>query len=439
MNRADLLVISNGHGEDAIGAALAAAVRARSSALSIQAFPLVGEGAAYPPADVVGPCMTLPAGGLTLHHPALLLQDLRAGIVGLSVRQIGFLLRQRPAAVLVVGDAYAQALAALVRAPRAVLQPLVSVLQERPLTASRLNRYFMESIRAPERLLLARARRVYTRDEPTAASLRSRGVATAAYLGNPIMDGLVAEPLVGRTGPERGIVLALLPGSRAYATSSVSLMIAAVDHLVGTVGPGTPVTALVAWTLSDLPPPAPGWTDVVGYAYGSAASPPSRAYDQPSTPPGTVGEWKRGAATIRWERGAFARVLASADVVLGTAGTANEQAAGLGLPVVSFAVPPYYGRAFLENQERLLGGAVRVVEARAPLIAAAVVDALGDGPHRRAAARVGPARLGGPGGTVAVAEDLVAWLAELGVGGSGPVPRQHGDVSEGSGRHEHRP
>ncbi|HET8985728.1 MAG TPA: lipid-A-disaccharide synthase-related protein [Trueperaceae bacterium] len=397
MSRADLLVISNGHGEDGIGAALVAAVRARLPSMIIQTFPLVGVGAAFSPADVVGPRQTLPAGGLTLHHPTLLLQDLRAGIVGLTVRQIVFLRRQRPAAVLVVGDAYAQALAALVGAPRAVLQPLVSVLQERPLTASRLNRYFMESIRAPERFLLARARRVYTRDEPTAASLRSRGVERAVYLGNPIMDGLAAEPLVGRAGPDRGVVLALLPGSRAYATTSVSLMIAAVAQLTRLLGPGTPVTALVAWTRRDFPPPASGW----------AAT--------------TEAEWKNGAATIRWERGAFAQVLASADVVIGTAGTANEQAAGLGLPVVAFAVPPFYGSAFLENQVRLLGGALRVVDGRAPVIAAAAADALDDGPHRRAAALVGPARLGGPGGTVRVADDLVDWLAELGVGRAAPA------------------
>ncbi|HET8986858.1 MAG TPA: lipid-A-disaccharide synthase-related protein, partial [Trueperaceae bacterium] len=416
MSRADLLVISNGHGEDAIGAALVAAVRARLPAMVIQAFPLVGEGAAYSPADVVGPRQTLPAGGLTLHHPALLLQDLRAGIVSLTVRQIGFLRRQRPAAVLVVGDAYAQALAALVGAPRAVLQPLVSVLQERPLAASRLNRYFMESIRAPERFLLARARRVYTRDEPTAASLRSRGVERAVYLGNPIMDGLAAEPLFERVGPDRGVVLALLPGSRAYATTSVSLMITAVFQLTELLGPGTPVTGLVAWTRRDLPPPAPGWALVAASADRTKPPPGSRATDQSQSWPTTAAEWKNGAATIRWERGAFAQVLASADVAVGTAGTANEQAAGLGLPVVAFAVPPFYGSAFLENQVRLLGGALRIVDGRAPVIAAAAADALMDGPHRRAAAQVGPARLGGPGGTVAVADDLVGWFAELGVG-----------------------
>lgn len=394
-----LLVISNGHGEDSIAAALIGPVLQRLPSLSITAFPVVGEGSAYPAELVVGPRKSLPAAGLTLHHPSLLLADLRAGLLGLTLRQWLFLRRQRPAAVLVVGDAYAQALAANVKAPRAVLQPLVSVLQERPLTATRLNRYFMESIRAPERLLLGAAQRVYTRDEPTAAALRLRGVSTARFLGNPVMDGLRAEPLLARH-PDRAdaaqregdVVVALLPGTRAYAAASVRLMVESVDELAARVGAGTAVTALVAWTQGAVPLPPPDWL----VDTGSGTS------------------WSKGAATVRWVSGAFAAVLASADVVIGTAGTANEQAAGLGLPVVSFAVPPYYGAAFLENQERLLGGALRVVDGKPADIAQAVLAAVGDGQHRRAAREVGPTRLGGEGGTDAVADDLAAWLNELG-------------------------
>lgn len=408
MSPCDLLVVSNGHGEDVIGSALVAALQSRVPGLEVKAFPLVGVGTAYEPGAVVGPRRSLPAAGLTLHHPALLLEDLRAGIIALTYRQLAFLRRQRPAAVLVIGDAYAQALAALVRAPRAVLQPLVSVLQDRPLSASRLNRYFMESIRPPERLLLSAARRVYTRDEPTAAALRSRGVTNAVHLGNPIMDGLEAEPLIDPTDKRRGHVIALLPGSRAYACDSVALMVAAIGHLADGVAGGTPVTALVAWTAIDAPTPAPGWTEAGAVhvrPYGAGGPQPPLA--------GNLTSWRRGSATVRFEREAFAAVLASADVVIGTAGTANEQAAGLGLPVVSFPVPPYYGAAFLENQERLLGGALRVVKSSPHAIARAVSEALIAGPHREAARTSGPLRLGGPGGTAAVADDLAKWLGEL--------------------------
>src|SRR5690606_40911932 len=81
-----LLVVSNGHGEDAIGAALVRRLRHALPDLEIQALPLVGTGTAYEPELLVGPRRALPAGGLTLHHPRLLLQDVRAGIVGLTLR-----------------------------------------------------------------------------------------------------------------------------------------------------------------------------------------------------------------------------------------------------------------------------------------------------------------------------------------------------------------
>jgi len=416
MSREDLLVVSNGHGEDVIGAALTAGLRERLPDLRLAAFPLVGEGSAYAPADVVGPRRSLPAGGLTLHHPELLLADLKAGILSLTVRQVMFLRSRRPRAVLVVGDAYAQALAALVRAPRAVLQPLVSVLQERPVAAGRLNRYFMESIRPPERLLLSAADRVYARDEPTAQALRSRGVDKAVYLGNPIMDAVTASPLWERAEPRTDVVVTLLPGSRGYAATSVAVMIAAIERLAALAGSGTTVTALVAWTQPAVPIAPPGWAPSDGTRDRLRYAPVGRHRSRESAATGasTLAVWEKGGATVRWERGAFAAVLATADVVIGTAGTANEQAAGLGLPVVAFAVPPHYGTAFLENQERLLGGALRIVDGRPAAIAAAAYSALTPGPHRDAAARVGPARLGGPGGTAAVATDLVAWLADLG-------------------------
>src|SRR5690606_19878230 len=116
---------------------------------------------------------------------------------------------------------------------------------------------------------------------------------------------------------------------------------------------------------------------------------------------------------LRFVRGRFAAVLASASVVLGTAGTANEQAAGLSLPVVSFPVPPDYSAAFLANQERLLGGALRVVAASAEAVAEAVLAAGPSSEHRATAARVGPQRMGGAGGSDALVADLADWLQRL--------------------------
>jgi uncharacterized protein (TIGR03492 family) len=381
-----LLIVSNGHGEDTIGARLAVRLRGLLPALEISAFPLVGLGERYRAEGVAveGPRRRLPAEGLTMHHPRLLWRDLRAGVVGLTVRQMTWLRRARPDAVLVVGDAFAQALASLAPAPRRVLQPLVSVHHgigaPRPAPA----RTFMERIRAPERFLMQRADRVYTRDAITAEHLRRLGVEQATYLGNPMMDDLVARPL---DVPGGGPVVALLPGSRDYARYSVDTMLNALA-LLGRV------RGLVAWALAELPERPGGWHA-----------------DEAKPPPFASAVWRAGETCVTWSNGHFAEVLASADAVIGTAGTANEQAAGLGIPVVAFAVPPAYGDAFVANQARLLGGALEVVAAEPRRVADAVRSALSDGAHRDAARTIGPARMGAPGGSDAIAADVAAWLA----------------------------
>jgi uncharacterized protein (TIGR03492 family) len=387
-----LLVVSNGHGEDAIGARLAAEVVAQRGAGRVLAMPLVGAGRPYEAvaADVLGPRRRLPSDGLTLHHPLMAWRDLRAGLLGMTARQVSVLRRCRVDAVLVVGDVFAQAMAALVRAPRVVVQPLVSVRLAEAGAAVALHRTFMERIRAPERALMRRAAlRVYARDDVTAAWLRSHGVAHAVFLGNPMMDGLAGTRLPTVPG-ER--VLALLPGTRGYADASARRMVEAVARL-------GPVHALVAWT-HDPPPVMTGWQHA------------------PAEADGVVAAWTRGGATVWWVRDRFADVLTSADAVIGTSGTAQEQAAGLGLPVVAFAVPPSYSEAFLANQGRMLGEALRIVPNDAEAIAAAVRDALADGPHRQAARAVGPARMGPPGGTARIAADLVRTLASPPVSGS---------------------
>ncbi len=394
-----LLILSNGHGEDFIAARVGEALQARLPWLTVEAFPLVGLGAQLERAGlaVSGPRRRLPSDGFTMHHPRLIWQDVRAGLLGLTLAQARHLRRARPDAVFVVGDVYAQLHASLVRAPRRVLQPLVSVHHMQAGQGSRSPlRFFMESYRGPELLLLRRAQKVYTRDAATAAYLASRGVAHTAYLGNPMMDGLDAPPLWGELGGTDAVpavpVVALLPGSREQAATSVRLMLAALLLAPPTLG-------LVAWTHEWLPPPPPGW----------------RVDVAPPTLQGLLAAWRThdGQRRVWWLRGRFASVLASAQAVLGTAGTANEQAVGLGLPVVAFEVPPLFGRDYLRNQARLLGHGLRVSAAQPEAVAQALVTALTDERVRELARAAGAERMGGPGASAALADDLAAWLTDM--------------------------
>ena len=382
-----LTLLSNGHGEDAIGALLAAEILRQRPELSMQAFPTVGAGGAYQGVvPVLGPRQVLPSGGLLVHDPRLLVQDLKAGFLGMTLRQLRELRRLRTDGLIVVGDIYALLLSSLVQTPnRFYLQTLVSSHHASAGSSlTRPHRYFMENISLPERALMRRlARRVYVRDAATARQLQARGLEHVKALGNPVLDAAQGRPITEHAGQQ---CVALLPGTRGYAAASLQTMLRTLTHLAETTG-------LVAWAGEALPAP-PDWeSDDVPDIQGLRAV------------------WRRGQQRVYVYENRFADVLHTAQVVLGTSGTAHEQAAALGKPVVSFAVPPLYSSAFLANQNRLLGEALVVVEPEPTQLAAALQTLLNDEVRLVRLAKLGPERLGRPGGTQAIVQDILAHVA----------------------------
>ena len=368
-------LLSNGHGEDVVGALLARAFLALEPALSVQAFPTVGTGAAYEPLGIpiLGPRRALPSGGLMLHSLNAFSGDLRAGFLPMTGLQLRALRRLETDALVVVGDLYALTLGNFVRTPgRFYVQTLVSS-RHQPSSGGQLNRYFMERFSPPERLLIRRSvRHSYVRDAPTAALLAHSGLPVSA-LGNPMLDALEpGEPLsLPLKQPLTRPVVALLPGTRAYQGAALETMLGALEHLPGATG-------LVAWA---GPEPDGRWAQV-----------------GPEV-------WRSGPHYLL--RGCFAAVLHAADLVLSTAGTASEQAAALGRPVVAFPVPPSYTAAFLANQRRLLGDALTLAPAEPAALAAALRALWADRKRYGAAAAAGRARMGPAGGSAAIAGDIL--------------------------------
>lgn len=380
-------LVSNGHGEDAIGAALATALMESGCRMAVRAVPLVDDGAPYRALGIerLGPCRTMPSGGLTVHSLAALRADLKAGFVPMTLAQVAALGRLRSDALVVVGDIYAQVLAALPRTGfRAVVQPLVSAHHRAAGGPSRLHRYFMERISYPERALMRHlASVVYARDEATARWLRDRGVRQALALGNPMVDGAT-----GRALPElpAGAVLALLPGTRLHTATALRIMAEAVRLVPGALG-------VVAWHGGPLPM-------LAGWEHDAAATPV----------PGRALALRHGNARLWVVEGRFGDVLASARLAFGTGGTANEQAAAGGLPVVSFPLEPHYGRAFLANQKRLLGDALILTQPTPDSVAEAARELLADPDAWFRASCAGRERMGAPGGGRRIAQDLLERL-----------------------------
>ncbi|BDP42375.1 lipid-A-disaccharide synthase [Deinococcus aetherius] len=386
-------LVSNGTAEDLIGARLLGHLGAAPPGVGARVLPLVGAGRAYagvPGVTRVGEELPLPSGGFPFGSAANLLADLRAGLVGGSLRQWRDAARaaRGAGAVVVVGDAYALMVGTL--AARAAGVPLVHV---QPL----LSAHYLEglglrgalselnalgaNLPMPYELRLARgARAVFVRDAETEQYYRARGV-PAHWAGSFALD-VLPPPERDLPALTRGrAVLALLPGSREDHRESLPVMLRAAARVPGTVG-------VVAWphrwdavTLPD------GWTLRVEDDRTARAE----------------GEGARALLL----RGAFGAVARAADVAVGTAGTANEQLAGLGVPVVAFPTGgPQYTAGFARRQGRLLGDALSVVAPSPEAVAAEVRALLGDPARRARAAVAGLGRVGAAGALPVIAAEV---------------------------------
>ena len=381
----NLIVLSNGYGEDAVGALLVEELLKQQPQMRVAAFPTVDRGHAYEKLNipVLGPRRTMPSGGLLMHSRKLFVEDLKAGFFAMTLQQLNALRKLTPDALIVVGDIFALVLSSLIRTPnRFQVQTLVSAHHQGE-PSGHANRYFMERIAYPERALMRHlVRHTYVRDKATENFLRSMGVQRASALGNPMLDAVRAKPIAehGETYPN----IALLPGTRRYAPEALLTMLETLTHEPGATG-------LVAWAGGNLPTFPESWT---------AQTPPLERE-------GLRLILEHKGQTVFVYEGRFAEVLHSSHIALGTAGTANEQAAALGKPVVTFAVPPLYTETFLLNQKRLLADALSIAPAQ-PEAIAEVLRQLLQNPER--AAQAGQQRMGEAGGASRIVGDILSRL-----------------------------
>lgn len=382
-------ILSNGYGEDTVGATLVKELEHQSPGLDLQAFPIVDEGRAYEGlVPLLGPRQRMPSGGLTLHSAHYLWQDLKAGILTMTLRQLRELSKLQTDILVVVGDVYALLLSNLVRCQvRYYVQTLVSAHHVQD-AGVRFHRLTMERFTGLERWLVRRTvARMYVRDKATETYLQGLGVGRARFLGNPMLDALELDAS-DLNLPLSAPVIALLPGSRAYAGHALSLMLQSLAHW-------PEATGLVAWARQEDPPEVPGWERVL----------------TPHDKPGQRACFKRPGQIVHLLQGHFTAALQSAQLVLGTAGTAHEQAAALAKPVISFPLPPWYTASFLANQQRLLGDALTLTQAEPEVIATTLRDLWHDETRLARARQAGPERLGAAGGSRTIVTDLLRHYA----------------------------
>mgnify|MGYP001033807348 FL=1 len=388
-----VLLISNGHGEDLLAGVLAQALDERSEDLEIWAFPVVGSGQAYQrfPVQVVGVQKEMPSGGWVRQSLGALREDIKAGFLELTVQQWRAFKALHPQVTytVAVGDIYA-----LYLGFRFCPKPLVFV----PTAKSD---YIRGHLAIEKSLMKKHCELVLPRDEVTAANLCLDGV-PARYVGNLMMDAI---PSSGQGFPalSNRVMIGILPGSReeAYVNLpllSISMEVIARDH------PDTAYAVAMAGNLSlDR---AVNILASEGWQMASEHDPSPQ-----SEPVESLSQRERllikDGAYLLLAQGRFGDILENSRVLIGLAGTANEQAAGLGKPVVAFPGPgAQYTDKFMAMQKRLLGDALEPTSG--PEAAGrAVLDILADPDKYASMAACGQERMGEPGGAGRMAELLL--------------------------------
>jgi len=244
---------------------------------------------------------------------------------------------------------------------------------------------YNEPYRALERMVMRDlARVVFVRDSVTANALSAQRI-PARYVGNPLMDTI---QLSGQTLPRTGGVptVTLLPGSRDDAYANVAVLLRLVARASRQL--------TIRWLCAVAP------TVEVSRIHAAA-----RAEGWMAT-----GELLQlGAAEVMLTP-AFGEALHAADVVVGLAGTANEQAAGLAKPVVAFPGPgSQFTSRFLALQKRLLGEALAKATSWEDA-SDIVLRLLTNSEERQRRGQFGRARMGSSGAIAAIAQEVQNWL-----------------------------
>ena len=325
---ARLLLLSNGHGEDLSGALLGRALSEQGH--EVQALPLVGQGNPYRTAGIplLGRTREYSTGGIGYTSLRGRLTELMQGQLLHLLEQLLRLLRRahRFDLVVVVGD---------------VIPVIASWLCRRPAVTYLVaySSHYEGRLRLPwpcgELLATGRFLAVFSRDQLTADDLSQQLRRPVRFLGNPFMDPVLTPvpPLPAAT--QR---IGLLPGSRRpELEENLRLLLAVAEQL--------PVSGELSLDLALVPSLG---TDALGQLADAAGWQQS----------GDRLLHRRGS-TVHVRRDAFQALLQSSDLLICMAGTAAEQAVGLGRPVLQLpGRGPQFTAAFAEAQRRLLGPTV---------------------------------------------------------------------------------
>ena len=384
-----VLFLSNGHGEDLNASLILGALRSREPSLQIGAMPLVGMGNAYRrlQVEIIGPTQNLPSGGIIYLNPWNWVKDITSGLIGLTLQQIKAVFKEKTNCdlLIAVGDIVPIAIAYLTGRPFVAFIVSTSSYYEGKLRLPWITEFCLRS---------PRCQRVFTRDQFTAEDLQQRGIKKAIFAGYPIMDVLQSGNNDLELDPNLPMI-ALLPGSRLpEAIHNLQLQLRACEA----IALKRPIQFRAALVPSVTEENLQALAQKMGWHYSGSGK--------------LVNPAQNLSVICYWD--AFADILQQCNLAIGMAGTAVEQAVGLGKPVVQIpGAGPQFTYAFAEAQMRLLGSSVKTIgkspndDSLLENVAKNIDKILDDSDYLETCLQNGKQRVGDAGGSVGIAQGIL--------------------------------
>lgn len=389
-----VLFISNGHGEDTVGAHIALALRELMPHLPIEAFPIVGKGSSYSQNGftIMGPTAYMPSGGFLYQSLGYIIKDIASGLIGLTIKQLISLksMNSRFTLAIGVGDSVPLFFNSL-----ALRTPMIFVGVAR---SARYKDGQNPYSRLECNIMRKWCKKVFTRDPETQDAL-SRDHVAASYVGNPMMDYLetstdIPDFLKSKT------TVGILPGSRDEAYTHIRFLLPVLkEFAIRFHEPVTFAFALANTLDFDLV------LDTANQSLRISGTPVSNPSCQ--RPYKAAIYSLEGDSRIVMAANLFAEVLAASTIIIGLSGTGNEQAAGMGRPIIIFPGDgPQITERFVRKQKKLLGGALSVTRRDPEEIMKNIKELLLDPKRREAMGREGRRLMEGKGSCHKIAEEI---------------------------------
>ncbi len=406
----EILVISNGHGEDVIAVSIIEALRQFPHISKISALPLVGQGYAYEKANIpiIGTVKTMPSGGFNQDINQLW-RDVNGGLLTLTYHQYQTIKKwgKNGGKILAVGDILPLLFAWLSGGQFAFVGTAKSGYYLRDemgwlASTSPLERWLGSMYFPWERWLMTRFAccGVFVRDSLTAQILRKWSI-PVYDLGNPMMDHFDLNSSLIFPSETEPLIILLLPGSRMpEAQNNWQLMLQAVDSIKAVFSQRSLLfLAAITPSFNSIPFQEDlidkGWQKQAKNTYNLSIQDPKAIF------------FTQGETSLILSQQAYQTCLQLSHIGIAMAGTATEQFVGLGKPVISLpGNGPQFTQKFAQNQTRLLGCSVTLVDTPQQ-VGNALTQLINDPKQLENIANNGQKRLGPPGAAQRIADCLV--------------------------------